>query len=184
MNTAVRAAVRLGLPATRSLPPFTDWPQRLRGAVEGATFLDDGIGGLGAAYEGGVRLVQLVHYVRNVANELGRDGITANYINADAVDTPMFREVLQEDLDPRPPLIAPLRGRVLPGQVAEILPEVDAEVPLGRRREQNVVYGELHRDGERLPAGFAKEDGPSVGAGPGVSRNSHGEPQRAVLTGG
>jgi rhamnose utilization protein RhaD (predicted bifunctional aldolase and dehydrogenase)/NAD(P)-dependent dehydrogenase (short-subunit alcohol dehydrogenase family) len=46
-----------------------------------------------AAY--GASKAALVHYVRNVANELGRDGITANYINADAIDTPMFREVLR-----------------------------------------------------------------------------------------
>ena len=46
-----------------------------------------------AAY--GASKAALVHYVRNVATELGRDGITANYINADAVDTPMFREVLR-----------------------------------------------------------------------------------------
>ena len=46
-----------------------------------------------AAY--GASKAALVHYVRNAANELGRDGITANYINADAVDTPMFREVLR-----------------------------------------------------------------------------------------
>jgi rhamnulose-1-phosphate aldolase/alcohol dehydrogenase len=46
-----------------------------------------------AAY--GASKAALVHYVRNVANELGRDGITANYINADAVDTPMFRHILR-----------------------------------------------------------------------------------------
>ncbi len=34
-------------------------------AVEGATFLDDGIGELRAAYDAGIRLVQLVHYIRN-----------------------------------------------------------------------------------------------------------------------
>jgi len=34
-------------------------------AVEGATFLDDGIGQLAVAYEAGIRLIQLVHYVRN-----------------------------------------------------------------------------------------------------------------------
>ena len=27
------AAVRLGLPATRSLPPLVDWPDRLRAAI-------------------------------------------------------------------------------------------------------------------------------------------------------
>ena len=47
-----------------------------------------------AAY--GASKAALVHYVRNVANELGRHGITANYINADAVDTPMFRDVLRQ----------------------------------------------------------------------------------------
>jgi rhamnulose-1-phosphate aldolase/alcohol dehydrogenase len=47
-----------------------------------------------AAY--GASKAALVHYVRNVANELGRHGITANYINADAIDTPMFREVLRQ----------------------------------------------------------------------------------------
>ena len=46
-----------------------------------------------AAY--GASKAALVHYVRNVANELGRDGITANYVNADAVDTRMFRKVLR-----------------------------------------------------------------------------------------
>jgi rhamnulose-1-phosphate aldolase/alcohol dehydrogenase len=45
-----------------------------------------------AAY--GASKAALAHYVRNVANELGQHGITANYINADAIDTPMFREVL------------------------------------------------------------------------------------------
>jgi NAD(P)-dependent dehydrogenase (short-subunit alcohol dehydrogenase family) len=37
-----------------------------------------------------------VHYVRNAANELSRYGITANYINADAIDTPLFRALVQE----------------------------------------------------------------------------------------
>lgn len=47
-----------------------------------------------AAY--GASKAALVHYVRNVANELGRHGITANYINADAVDTPLFRAMVRE----------------------------------------------------------------------------------------
>ncbi len=47
-----------------------------------------------AAY--GASKAALVHYVRNVANELGKHGITANYINADAVDTPMFRDILRQ----------------------------------------------------------------------------------------
>ena len=46
-----------------------------------------------AAY--GASKAALVHYVRNAANELGRYGITANYINADAVDTPLFRNLVR-----------------------------------------------------------------------------------------
>ena len=47
-----------------------------------------------AAY--GASKAALVHYARNVANELGQHGITANYINADAIDTPIFREILRQ----------------------------------------------------------------------------------------
>jgi rhamnose utilization protein RhaD (predicted bifunctional aldolase and dehydrogenase)/NAD(P)-dependent dehydrogenase (short-subunit alcohol dehydrogenase family) len=47
-----------------------------------------------AAY--GASKAALVHYVRNAANELSRHGITANYINADAVDTPLFRALVQK----------------------------------------------------------------------------------------
>ncbi len=47
-----------------------------------------------AAY--GASKAALVHYVRNAANELSRYGITANYINADAIDTPLFRTLVQE----------------------------------------------------------------------------------------
>ncbi len=47
-----------------------------------------------AAY--GASKAALVQYVRNVASELGRHGITANYINADAVDTPLFRGIVTE----------------------------------------------------------------------------------------
>jgi rhamnose utilization protein RhaD (predicted bifunctional aldolase and dehydrogenase)/NAD(P)-dependent dehydrogenase (short-subunit alcohol dehydrogenase family) len=47
-----------------------------------------------AAY--GASKAALAHYVRNVAKELGREGITANYVNADAVDTPLFRNLLRK----------------------------------------------------------------------------------------
>lgn len=36
------AAVRLGLPATKSLPPFVDWPERIRVAVGGKAYLCHG----------------------------------------------------------------------------------------------------------------------------------------------
>ncbi len=52
-----------------------------------------------AAY--GASKAALVHYVRNVANELGRYGITANCINADAVDTPIFRAIVRQRAEQR-----------------------------------------------------------------------------------
>ncbi len=52
-----------------------------------------------AAY--GASKAALVHYVRNVANELGRHGITANYINADAIDTPLFRAIVRQRAEQR-----------------------------------------------------------------------------------
>jgi N-methylhydantoinase A/oxoprolinase/acetone carboxylase beta subunit len=36
------AAVRLGLPATRSLPPLVDWPERLRSAIQCTTYVCHG----------------------------------------------------------------------------------------------------------------------------------------------
>ena len=51
--------------------------------------------GEGAAAYGAAKAA-LVHYVRNAANELSRHGITANYINADAIDTPLFRKLVKE----------------------------------------------------------------------------------------
>lgn len=51
--------------------------------------------GEGAAAYGAAKAA-LVHYVRNVANELSRRGITANYINADAIDTPLFRSLVRQ----------------------------------------------------------------------------------------
>jgi rhamnose utilization protein RhaD (predicted bifunctional aldolase and dehydrogenase)/NAD(P)-dependent dehydrogenase (short-subunit alcohol dehydrogenase family) len=47
-----------------------------------------------AAY--GASKAALAHYVRNVASELGRYQITANYVNADMIDTPLFRRLVAE----------------------------------------------------------------------------------------
>lgn len=51
-------------------------------------------GQMAAAY--GASKAALVHYVRNVAAELGQHGVTANVINADAVDTPLFRNLARQ----------------------------------------------------------------------------------------
>ena len=56
--------------------------------------------GEGAAAYGAAKAA-IVHYARNAANELSRHGITANYINADAVDTPLFRSLVKERAESR-----------------------------------------------------------------------------------
>lgn len=44
----------------------------------------------------GASKAALAHFARNAANELGRYQITANYINADAIDTPLFRTLADQ----------------------------------------------------------------------------------------
>ncbi len=56
--------------------------------------------GEGAAAYGAAKAA-LVHYARNAASELSRHGITANYINADAIDTPLFRSLVKERAESR-----------------------------------------------------------------------------------
>lgn len=51
--------------------------------------------GRGAAAYGASKAA-LVHYVRNLAAELGREGITANSLAADAVDTPLFTSFVEK----------------------------------------------------------------------------------------
>ncbi|WP_347755400.1 hydantoinase/oxoprolinase family protein [Agrococcus sp. ProA11] len=41
-NLAPTAALRLGLPATRALPPLVDWPEELRQAIKARTYLAHG----------------------------------------------------------------------------------------------------------------------------------------------
>jgi len=47
-NLAKIAAIRIGLPASASLPPFCDWPEDLAGLVRGAVFMLEG----GHEYDG------------------------------------------------------------------------------------------------------------------------------------
>src|SRR5438874_157207 len=47
-NLAKVAAIRIGLPASASLPPFCDWPEDLAGLVRGAVFMLEG----GHEYDG------------------------------------------------------------------------------------------------------------------------------------
>jgi NAD(P)-dependent dehydrogenase (short-subunit alcohol dehydrogenase family) len=84
-----------------------------------------------AAY--GASKAALVHYVRNVANEMGRHGITANYVNADAVDTPLFRAIVRQRAEARTETEAQTLARYAERSVmreALVPPEAVAEAAL------------------------------------------------------
>ncbi|MBI4231466.1 MAG: SDR family oxidoreductase [Planctomycetes bacterium] len=75
--------------------------------------------GRGAAAYGASKAA-LVHYVRNLAAELGREGITANSLAADAVDTPLFssfvaRRAAREGVTPEA-VLARYRERSVAGE--------------------------------------------------------------------
>jgi NAD(P)-dependent dehydrogenase (short-subunit alcohol dehydrogenase family) len=84
-----------------------------------------------AAY--GASKAALVHYVRNAAAELGRYGITANYINTDAIDTPLFRALLraraQREGKPEADVLGRYAERSVFGE-ATVPPEYVAEAVL------------------------------------------------------
>ena len=51
-------------------------------AIEGASFVDDGAGQLKAAYDAGVRHVQLVHYIKNTIGDFQTEKPTHNGLSA------------------------------------------------------------------------------------------------------
>ncbi|AHH99987.1 hydantoinase/oxoprolinase N-terminal domain-containing protein [Kutzneria albida] len=67
------AAVRLGLPATAALPPFTDWPDRLREAVGGRWYLAHG----GNEYDGTELSALRPEELKRIAAEIAAAGITS-----------------------------------------------------------------------------------------------------------
>ncbi len=97
---ATRAASQVMLSQTASTPAGAGLRTGLGGRLiynaSKAAFAP----GEGAAAYGAAKAA-LVHYARNAANELSRHGITANYINADAIDTPLFRSIVKERAESR-----------------------------------------------------------------------------------
>src|SRR5690348_5763373 len=72
------AAIRLGLPATRSLPPFTDWPADLASAVGRRRYMLKG----GNEFDGREIAPLDELGLRDVAKDLRRKGVTAAAISS------------------------------------------------------------------------------------------------------
>jgi N-methylhydantoinase A/oxoprolinase/acetone carboxylase beta subunit len=81
------AAIRVGLPATAGLPPFTDWPDDLAAPVAGGAWLVEG----GHDYDGRRFMPLDVAAVRAAAREMRGRGLTQ------AAVTAMFSPLTQED---------------------------------------------------------------------------------------
>ncbi|TWP52532.1 hydantoinase/oxoprolinase family protein [Lentzea tibetensis] len=75
---APTAAVRLGLPATRALPPFVDWPQRLRDLIGGHAYLCHG----GHEYDGRVISPLNEDELRGVATDIAGKGVRSVAISS------------------------------------------------------------------------------------------------------
>lgn len=84
------AAVRLGLPATRALPPMVDWPDRLREAIGGHAYLCHG----GHEFDG--RQISPLDYeeLHEVARDIDTKGIRS--IAVSSVFSPVNAEFEQE----------------------------------------------------------------------------------------
>jgi N-methylhydantoinase A/oxoprolinase/acetone carboxylase beta subunit len=72
------AAVRLGLPATAALPPFVDWPRRLRQVIGGHSYLCHG----GHEYDGRVISPLDEDELRRVAADIAAKGVRSVAISS------------------------------------------------------------------------------------------------------
>lgn len=99
------AALRLGLPATASLPPMVDWPQRLVTAVQGRAYLAHG----GNEFDGRVISEIQPEELRRHAADMASHGIRA--VAVSSVFSPVSNEfelqaaqILAEELGPDIPV--------------------------------------------------------------------------------
>ncbi|GAA4054292.1 hydantoinase/oxoprolinase family protein [Actinomadura miaoliensis] len=75
---APTAAIRLGLPATRALPPMVDWPDRLRSALGGHVYLCHG----GHEFDGRTISQLRPDEIARAAEEIGRAGVRSVAISS------------------------------------------------------------------------------------------------------
>ena len=92
------AAIRIGLPATRALPPFSDWPPDLTALVRGGVWMLEG----GHDYDGRRFMPLDLFKVREAAREIRASGITHVAITAlfsplDPGDEQIVAAVIQEE---------------------------------------------------------------------------------------
>ncbi len=136
---APTAAIRLGAPATRSLPPLVDWPKRLTAAIGGHAYLCKG----GHEFDGR-EISQLdIEELRRIAVEIADAGVHSVAITS--VFSPVNGEMEEE--------AAAVLIHEVPGLSVSLSREI-GRIGLLERENATILNASLQPLAERIVAGF------------------------------
>jgi N-methylhydantoinase A/oxoprolinase/acetone carboxylase beta subunit len=136
------AAIRLGLPATASLPPFTDWPEALTNAVKGRSYMAHG----GHEFDGRAISPFDPDEIRRHAADMAAHGIRS--VAVSSVFSPVNDEFEQRAL-------SILREELGPEFPVSLSHEI-GRVGLLERENATIVNASLAEMANRIVDGLAK----------------------------
>lgn len=136
---APTAAIRLGAPATRSLPPLVDWPERLVNAIGNHAYLCRG----GHEFDGREISPLDVDELRRIATEIADAGVRSVAITS--VFSPVNGEMEEE--------AAAVLTREVPGLSVSLSREI-GRIGLLERENATILNASLQPLAERIVAGF------------------------------
>lgn len=134
-------AVRLCGSATRALPPFTDWPDRLRSIVEGQVFLAEG----GHEFDGREIAPLDEDELRRIAKEIARSGIASVAVSA----------VFSPVTDAHERIASRVLEEELPGVPVGLSSEI-GRIGLLERENAIIVNASLRALADRIVEGFER----------------------------
>src|SRR3569833_440516 len=138
---APTAAIRLGLPAPAALPPFTDWPQHLVGALQGHPYLCDG----GGEFDGRPISPLDEAEIRDGARDIKTRGLRSVAISS------VFSPVSAEDEQRAAEIVAP----ELPDVAISLSHEI-GRIGLLERENATIVNAALRELATGIVEGLAK----------------------------
>jgi N-methylhydantoinase A/oxoprolinase/acetone carboxylase beta subunit len=138
---APTAALRLGLPATASLPPMVDWPERLVSAIQGRGYLAHG----GHEFDGRHIAELQPDEIRRHAADMAANGITSVAISS--VFSPVSNEFEQQ--------AAKIIGEELGSDVAISLSHEIGRIGLLERENATIINAALRELAAHIVDGLA-----------------------------